>query len=84
MKDVWAKLDERFARGDLKGFTLWKTPNRGYQANLQSADTGAWRVRTADTPSEAIALVLDMDFVDEIDRAAGLAAPVIDEAGVFD
>lgn len=65
------KLDQLAADGTLHGFTLWKSKH-GYQANMQTGANAGWRVRSAPTPSEAIALVLGMDWIDEADDRLGL------------
>lgn len=66
------KLDKLGADGVLHGFTLWRT-DHGYQASMQTGAKNSWRIQRGATPSEAIRKVLDMDYVDKIDDASGIA-----------
>lgn len=85
--DMIAKLDALHAAGNFYGLTIWPTKN-GYQVNLATSAPNSWRIRRADTPSEGLALVLAMDFMDEdrprasaelLGEAEMLAPPDIDE-----
>lgn len=85
-------LDQLAAEGKLHAFTLWPTPDGGYQANLQAGKAAGWRVRRGSTPSDAIEAVLAMDYVDAIDDRSGVnTAPFVPtapaekpEPGIFD
>lgn len=70
------KLDQLARDGRMHGFTIWPS-HGGYQANLQSGVNAGWRVRRAETPGEAIALVLAMDYADEIDERLAPREPYI-------
>ena len=71
------KLDAMAAAGTLHGLTVWKH-NGEYQANLQTGKSAGWRVRRAATPSDAINLVLGMDYVDEVDDRNGIVSEPVD------
>jgi hypothetical protein len=62
--DMIAKLDALHAAGNFFGLTIWPTKD-GYQVNLATSAPNSWRIRRADTPSEGLALVLAMDFMDD-------------------
>lgn len=96
--EIIAKIDALHESGKFFGLTIWPTRG-GYQANVATTSRSNWRVRTAGTPSEALALVLGMDFMDngvEPDREPEMIAPPAvdeppieellgaDEAGIFD
>jgi hypothetical protein len=97
--EMIAKLDALHREGKFFGLTIWPT-NAGLQCNLATTSKNNWRIRRADTPSEGLALVLDMDFVDdELPRTPAellgegemLAPPTVDEpelphdeTGIFD
>lgn len=93
------KLDALHEAGKFYGLTIWPTKD-GYQVNLATTSKNNWRVRRADVPSEGLALVLGMDFMDDDGRPRTstqllgedemLAPPAVDEpplpddAGIFD
>ncbi|MGZ5987427.1 MAG: hypothetical protein ACXWLZ_00120 [Rhizomicrobium sp.] len=73
------KLDELCRSGKFYGFSIWPTPPHGYQVSLATTSKTNWRIRRADTPSEGLALVLAMDFMDngvsEPDREPEMIEP---------
>lgn len=81
--EMVAKLDELHAAGKFFGFSIWPT-NDGLQVSLATTSKTNWRIRRSDTPSEGMALVLDMDFMDNGVSEDGrepelLAPPLVDE-----
>jgi hypothetical protein len=85
--DMIAKIDALHAAGKFYGLTIWPTAN-GYQVNLATTSKNNWRIRRSDTPSEGLALVLDMDFMDDdlprtpaelLGEEEILAPPAVDE-----
>lgn len=96
--EMIAKLDELAASGKMHGLTFWPSKG-GWQVSLSTNSRNNWRVRREDTPSEGLALVLGMDFMDEdvaredVVEPEMLAPPDVDEpelpheedgAGIFD
>lgn len=79
-----AKLDELAASGKFHGFSIWPVGKGEYQVSLATTSKTNWRVRREATPSEGLAAVLAMDFMDngvsEPDREPEmLAPPAVDE-----
>jgi len=73
---VLDEIDALAAAGKINSVTLWRRKD-GWQANVQSADTGGWTCLTRDTPSEGLAAVLALKPVcDKYDRDNRLAKPV--------
>lgn len=82
------KLDALHAAGKFFGLSVWPTKD-GYQVSLATTAKNNWRVRRGETPSEGLALVLGMDFMDDDGRPRSsaqllgedemLAPPDVDE-----
>lgn len=86
--EALAKLDELHRAGKFYGFTIWPTNDGELQVNLATSSKNNWRIRRADTPSDGLALVLDMDFIDDdrprtsselLGETEMLAPPAVDE-----
>lgn len=78
--EMIAKLDAFHAAGKFHGLSIWPTKG-GYQVSLATNAQNSWRVRRGETPSEGLAMVLEMDFMDDdLPREpAMLAPPAVDE-----
>lgn len=81
--DILAKLDALHEAGKFYGMSIWPTKD-GYQVSLATTSKTNWRIRRSDTPSEGLALVLAMDFMDNGVSEDGrepemLAPPDVDE-----
>jgi hypothetical protein len=81
--EMIAKLDALHAAGKFHGFSIWPTQG-GYQVSLATTAKNNWRIRRGETPSEGIAMVLGMDWIDKDpgvfgDDAEMLAPPLVDE-----
>lgn len=92
--EMIAKLDAFAADGTMHGLTFWPSKG-GWQVSLSTQSRNNWRVRREETPSEGLAAVLSMDFMDEgipAEEPEMLAPPAVDEpelpheddAGIFD
>jgi hypothetical protein len=91
--EMIARLDALHAAGKFFGLSIWPAKG-GYQVNLATSSKNNWRVRRAETPSEGLALVLGMDFMDDdgLSRSPAallgepemLAPPAVDEPPLED
>ncbi|WP_035693653.1 hypothetical protein [Bradyrhizobium liaoningense] len=76
--DIITKLDELHRTGKMHGFSIWPTSG-GYQASL-AVQANSFRIRVGETPSDAVAQVLEdgpLELSDE--RVELLAPPAVDE-----
>lgn len=76
LASLLAEIDTLAAQDRMHGLTIWKVQD-GYQVNLRTEDKGGFRVMRGATPSEGIAKVLSMDWMDDGHREG--SAPVISE-----
>lgn len=82
--EMLAKLDELAASGKFYGFSIWPAGKGEYQISLATTSKTNWRVRRSEVPSEGLAAVLEMDFMDNGVSESGrepemLAPPDVDE-----
>ncbi len=76
--EMLAKLDALAADGTMHGLTFWPTKD-GWQVSLATQSRNNWRVRREATPSESLAAVLGMDFMDADVEPEMLTPPDVDE-----